>query len=153
MTAAVTGELRALDALDHVPAGCRLVLQSDDYHAPHIRPGEFVVIDPNDCGLVLGELFLVQWMGGSQSIMCAKRGRAHSSATEAHTGLPVEESFYYLGPLNRPKFLADGNMDWSQPVHMSDGPYRRCDLQKKLAGRVLGIYRPADETPPARIRP
>ena len=42
------GEYRALEVMAHVPAGCRGVLVMDDRFAPHLRCGEFAVVDTAD---------------------------------------------------------------------------------------------------------
>ena len=42
-------ELRALEVMDVLPAGCFEMLVEDVCSVPHLRPGEFAVIDPSDC--------------------------------------------------------------------------------------------------------
>ena len=72
-----TTELRALERFDHVPAGCKLVLARDASNAPHIRPGEFAIVDPSDTTAVPGEPYLIAWQGcGGEAIREVKR-RTH----------------------------------------------------------------------------
>ena len=40
--------LRALTMYDHVPGGCILQQVTDDDSAPHLRAGEFAIVDTTD---------------------------------------------------------------------------------------------------------
>ena len=64
-------EYRALMVYDHVPAGCTLQLVGDEESAPHLRPGEFAVVDTEDTEPQNGELYLIRWMSGGTSIVQA----------------------------------------------------------------------------------
>src|SRR5262249_23390243 len=44
-----------------------------------------------------------------------------------------------LRPLNGPKLLPDGQLDWSGAVHMSDGPIYLDALATLILGRVVGV--------------
>ena len=57
--------LRALEILSSVPPGCFLHVANDDANAPHVRAGEFVVVDGSDCEPINGELFLLEFGRGS----------------------------------------------------------------------------------------
>jgi hypothetical protein len=45
-----------------------------------------------------------------------------------------------MHPLNKPRFLADGQPDWSGPRHMSDGPMYQQYFERDLLGRVVGLF-------------
>lgn len=51
--------LRALLVYDTLPAGCIAHTVTKDDLGPHLRPGEFAIIDPADRDPVRGELYLV----------------------------------------------------------------------------------------------
>jgi hypothetical protein len=44
-----------------------------------------------------------------------------------------------MHPLNRPHLLSNGEIDWSGPLHMSDGPIYLDALARMILGRVVGI--------------
>ena len=62
-------ELRALTMFDHVPTGCILQPVTNDDSAPHIRAGEFAVIDTADTAPQNGEVYLIRWLNGQTSVM------------------------------------------------------------------------------------
>ena len=84
--------LRALPLFGSCPAGCQLHIETTEANDPHIRAGEFAVIDPTDCEPVHGELFLVRWNGGSCSIM-------QTNFRKFFRNGPL----WMMDPLNRPR--------------------------------------------------
>ena len=76
----VPSEVRALTMLDVVPAGCRAMSVLNDHHAPHLRRGEVVIIDPTDCSLVHGELFIVTYSNGPAIMQVVWRTTGNLSA-------------------------------------------------------------------------
>ncbi|MBM0206533.1 hypothetical protein JNW90_28655 [Micromonospora sp. STR1s_5] len=54
------GEYRALTWFDAVPLDCGTVPVEDDRFAPHLKRGEFAVIDPEDREPLPGEIFVVK---------------------------------------------------------------------------------------------
>ena len=63
MTAPYEAPLRALEIFNTVPPGCTIHPAVDQSNAPHVRAGEFVVVDLSDCEPVHGELFLLRQSG------------------------------------------------------------------------------------------
>ena len=51
-----TRELRALDVVEVVPAGCFALITGEAW-SPHLRPGELAIIDMADTALQIGELY------------------------------------------------------------------------------------------------
>jgi len=49
---------------DHVPHGCKLELVTNDDSSPHLRVGEFAVIDTSDIEPQHGEVYLVKRSSG-----------------------------------------------------------------------------------------
>lgn len=127
-----TGELRAFEAFDHVPPGCKLELVRDGSHTPHLRPGEFVVADLNDRTLVSGELYLIRYPNGGRAIRQVLM-RRHHDADRTFDGI-------WFCSLCRPTYRPDGEIDWSRPFHLIDGPLNPAYLDQYLLGRVIGIF-------------
>ncbi|WP_185982845.1 hypothetical protein [Aureimonas mangrovi] len=100
----------------------------NDKDAPHIRAGEWVVVDPNDREAVKGELFLVQWSGGRRSVMQT-------------TSRIVERCWNSRGEEFRNKEF------WTlrsigHALSLSDGPLHPDHLRDIIVGRVIGLFEP-----------
>lgn len=54
----------AFEIVDHVPPNCFTLCVDDDRHAPHLQPGELVIVDPSDREYRCGEVFAVQQLNG-----------------------------------------------------------------------------------------
>ena len=54
-------EYRALPIFDRLPQGCFAWLCSDNSSHPHIRPGEWAVVDAGQRRPVVGELFVIKF--------------------------------------------------------------------------------------------
>ena len=125
-------EVRALTVLDTVPAGCRAMPVPDDRNAPHLRRGEVAIIDPADCVLVHGELFVVQYGRGPAIMQVAWK-------------LWLGGWNWWAVCLNRPRDEAE-MWAWARArrsIPSSDGPYRDGGLESITLGRVVGILQPA----------
>jgi hypothetical protein len=136
-----TTELRAFEAFDHVPAGCKLVLVTDDSNKPHLRLGEFAVVDMTDTGFVSGEVYLVGWKHGhvAESI-CQVIERTMDGGPD---GKPFQGIWFC--PLNHPQRLED-IQHWRGPLYASDGPLKPQYLPEYIKGRVIGIFVARDAT-------
>lgn len=53
--------LRSFIVYNDLPDGCIAFEVPDNKTLPHVRAGEFVVIDPTDCDPAEGELFAITW--------------------------------------------------------------------------------------------
>jgi len=129
--------LRALTMFDHVPAGCRLQLVVDDDSAPHLRVGEFAVIDTGDTDPQHGEVYLVRWSNGRKSIeqIIAKR---HRFQDRAFIG-------FWTRCLNfEPYTSATGNTLCVSHRSTMDGPREANEIKKAIVGRVIGFYQAND---------
>jgi hypothetical protein len=113
--------IRALTIFDSLPRNRRTLLIEDDASAPHLKVGEYAVIDTTDRKPQSGELYVIQYSNGPDIVQIRKNEIgwwARDLAGYRHTnekifGLPV-----FAG--------------------MSDGPYTPGLLKKKLLGRVVG---------------
>jgi hypothetical protein len=141
-------ELRAFEAFDHVPAGCKLVLVTDDSNKPHLREGEFAVVDMCDTAFVSGELYLIGWKSGhvAESI-CQVIERTMERGLD---GKPFQGIWFC--PLNRPQRLEDIE-HWRGPLYASDGPLKPQYLPEYLKGRVIGVFVARDASIALPTRP
>lgn len=57
-------QLRALPLLSSLPACCVVLPVTNDLNAPHLRTGEFAVIDASERQPINGELFGIAYRSG-----------------------------------------------------------------------------------------
>lgn len=124
-----------LRILDHMPKGCILYVMPTDKHAPLIRTGDFVVVDPADVTIQWGELFLVLQSRGPVlwQIVPENEERAQRRSEP-------DRICAWLRPLQAPD-LAHGR------IFMADGPILVEYLQGQIVGRAIGVFRSAFEDP------
>ncbi|MCL8385862.1 hypothetical protein [Xanthobacter aminoxidans] len=150
-------ELRVLPVFDEVPTGHMTMRVEDESFHPHLRRGEFAVIDLEDREPAHREIFLFAFADWK-----AERGYAHA-LVEARS-----RPAYY----GRPKGWADcgpgfcfGPAEGFEPcrawsvaswstaaggggrapdgvARLADGPFRADALARKLVGRVVGVFVP-----------
>ena len=132
-----TKELRAFEIFSSVPEGCRLELITDSYNSPHLRQGEFAVVDPRDREFVDGEVYVIGWPGGGRKprSICQVRRRMHRRSPDG-----VMTPGIWFCPLCRPVFKANGQVDWNEPVFLSDGPLNPKYLPEYIIAKVIGVY-------------
>ena len=134
-------ELRALLIYDNLPAACVAHLIADDHSAPHLRPGEFAVVDTCDRQPARGELFVIRCNGGRQQVVQAW-------PRQMHDGQGGERTAWWVGDMDRPRSLDEAMHQLrSRDLGTSDGPYRLDHLASKLVGRVVGVLAPVFEEP------
>lgn len=127
-------ELRALPLVERLATGEVLHLVDDADSLPHLRPGEFAVIDTTDREPVAGELFVIEWIGGRRSLVEAVRRTSWAN--------PGEEPPWCVAAYNRPRsraeldrWIAEGRVPSTV-----EGPFRLEHLRSKLVGRVVGLF-------------
>jgi hypothetical protein len=118
------GPIRALPIFESLPCGHNTLLVADDASAPHLKAGEFAVIDTLDRELQSGELFVIQYESGD-------RRRYIVQLRSAPSG-------WWAGDLAG--YRQTNERIFGVPVFagMADGPYTPGQLKKKLIGRVVG---------------
>jgi hypothetical protein len=122
--------IRALTIFESLPCGHNTLLISDDASAPHLKAGEYAVIDTLDRELQAGELYLIQYSNGRHVVqirtgqITTDSGRRQLVwwASDLAGYRQTDEKFFGI-----PVFAG-----------MSDGPYAPGQLKKKLLGRVVG---------------
>lgn len=142
---ALHSQLRALMMFNTLPEGCIAFLNTDDYSLPHIRAGEFVVVDTNDHTPRNGELYCVQFDSGRRCLG-QTRVSIHQPKDKPDT------QYWTIGALRNPgPGVITKNMPLNQALAIcgwSDGPYDDLEyLSSKLVGSVIGIYQPNFEEP------
>jgi hypothetical protein len=113
--------IRALTIFDSLPRNHRTVRISDDASAPHLKAGEFAVVDTADRGLQAGELYVIQYSSGHHVVQI-RSTRSGWWASDLAGYRQTDEKMFGV-----PVFAG-----------MSDGPYTPSHLKKKLLGRVVG---------------
>lgn len=135
-------QLRALTVFDSLPPGCALQLVSNDDSAPHIRVGEFAVIDPADTAPQHGEVYIVRRLDGTTSIRQLISRPFKSPAggeligwwTRCLNFVPYDDA---LAAARRD---APGEIPFISHLSMIDGPRLADVIQPSLLGRVIGVF-------------
>jgi hypothetical protein len=122
--------LRALTLFKTLPPGHKTLLVEDDGSFPHLKVGEYAVIDTTDVELQKGEMYVIQY-ARSRSIIQIK-----ADVISLMSGR--RQSVWWVCALAG--FRQVGMMPSGIPLFggMSDGPYTSRQLQKRLLGRVVG---------------
>jgi hypothetical protein len=126
-------EYRALMPFDQLPKHHWTFAITSDDAAPHLKLGEFAVIDRSDKDLQHGELYLIQWEAGPRDVVQAGSRMVAWEKRPASVG-------WWVGALDRPRNRDDVFEWWhaGKEVRMADGPYLEDHLRSKLIGRVVG---------------
>jgi hypothetical protein len=141
-------ELRALPLMDSLPAGHVLHPIADGASWPHLKPGEFAVIDTTDRTPAQGELFVIEYQSSRRR--CVMETFRHPRVMDEVDG----RGGWCVGLLVRPRSIEETwrRLNAGQTRHMGyDGPYRRAEyLSELMIGRVVGVFAPAFDE--ARLR-
>lgn len=149
---ALQPELRALMVFDQLPAGCISFPCIDEDCMPHIRPGEFAVVDTADRRPQHGELYVIQWNGGRR---CICQARISGVASKDR---PIDEA-WSVGSLAgirgrdaveahlRALRETSAGIPSLRRLAWSEGWFTEEHLTSKLVGRVIGIHVPEFEEP------
>jgi hypothetical protein len=140
-------DLRALTMYDHIPSGCVLQPVINDDSAPHIRAGEFAVIDTTDTAPQHGEANLIRWLSGRKSIV-QLLSRPFNNPEHA---VLIGWCTRCLNFVPYDQALAEARRRSRNTVPVishrcsTDGPRLADVLQQSLIGRVIGVYETAQE--------
>ena len=114
---------RALTVYGDVPAGCKVVMVLHDGFEPHLRVGEFAVVDTADKEPQIGEIFVLAINSLDGSVLRLVQIRKSPPGSIGVTGV------MWRWALARPGLLT-----------MGDGPYKREAWPEKFLGRVVGLF-------------
>jgi hypothetical protein len=136
-------ELRALLVMGGVPHGCKLHPITNEDSAPHLRPGEFAIIDTTDTEPQSGELYLIRWLNGGTSIVQAFCRPGFNSEIGNYIGWWTRtlRRVDYDEELAKAAKEAPPGAILSIPRGcMVDGPRLADTFREALVGRVIAIY-------------
>jgi hypothetical protein len=126
--------VRALTLIDKLSAGWMTFRIPDKASSPHLRPGEFAVVDLSDRSPQHGELFLIQSSSGERNRYIQQSTRTWM--TISSSGMP--EKTWWLRDLAG--WRQEGTDPSGIPMFsgMSDGPMKKKGLKKMIVGRIIG---------------
>lgn len=133
------GTLRALPVHSDVPPGCTVYPVADDRSSPHLRAGELAIVDLWDRTPDHGELFVI-----SYDSPCEESGERLCIVMVYRRTLRVPADD---GPTPQPRWLQAARW-FAVPYDRSatvEGPFRPGGIERKLVGRIVGLYQPAFE--------
>ena len=147
-------ELRALTMFDHVPAGCILQPVTNDDSAPHIRAGEFAVIDTADTAPQHGEVYLIRWLNGQTSVMQLisrpfnnpEKGTLIGWWTRCLNFEPYDDA------LAKARRRSPGAIPVISRRSYVDGPRLADVIRQSLIGRVIGVFEAASHSREVLVR-
>lgn len=127
-----------------LPPSCVPFVVDDDYSFPFIERGECVVIDTEDRTARAGDIYVIQWNGGSRNLCQAMLSRWQKEGEEPSWNVG---SMKRATPEELDRFLDDvrNNMSKGIPTWTggwSEGPFALDHLESKLVGAVIGLYQP-----------
>lgn len=119
-----------LTVMEVCPEGMFEQVVSDRSAYPLLRPTETAIVDPNLREPTHGALCVLQWSGGSRSVLLTNR-RALAGNSEA----------WWVDPVNRPRSREAwaNRMGGVPTLFASDGPYDQDHLAEKIIGTVVGV--------------
>ncbi len=129
--------IRALTMINAVPAGCLLHPVTNDDSAPHLRAGEFAIVDTTDTEPQHGELYLMRWSNNRTSI---QQIIAKSHRFEDRTFIGFWTRSLNFEPYSR----AAGTTLCVSHRSTMDGPRETDAIKKAIVGRVIGFYQAND---------
>jgi len=136
-------ELRALTVFDQIPAGCRLQPVTNDDSDPHLRVGEFAVVDTTDTEPQNGEVYLIRWNSGCTDIVQAFCQQHYNNEIGDFTGWWTRclRVLFYDDELEKARKLTSaGGITEIPRGCLVDGPRLIETFRETLIGRVIGIY-------------
>lgn len=124
-----------------LPPHCIAFEVKDHHSMPFINPGEVVVVDTEDRTARVGDIYVIEWNGGSRNLCQARHSRWQKEG---------EPTLWNVGSMrvSRPEeleaWIAKANAG-TIPVWTggwTEGPFTIEHLESKLVGAVIGIYQP-----------
>jgi hypothetical protein len=133
--------IRALTMFDHIPAGCVLHPVPDDDSAPHLRAGEFAIVDTTDTEPQHGEVYLVRFHRVGEEVRYIQQ-----IMVRHHRGRDGETFIgFWMQCLNFEPYVEAVQRT---PGHMPIVSHRSMAwpvLKEAVIGRVVGIYQAEDK--------
>lgn len=133
-----------------LPPHCIAFEVTDRHSLPFIEPGEVVVVDTEDRTPRVGDIYVIEWIGGRRNVSQAR----HSAAAWQKAGCDLRwhvGSMRTTAPAEFEGWLAaaaEANRKGMVPQWCggwAEGPFSFDHLQSKLVGAVIGLYKPKKE--------
>jgi hypothetical protein len=126
---------------DHIPAGCILQPVTDDDSAPHLRAGEFAIVDATDTEPQHGEVYLVRFHRRSEEVRYIQQ-----IMVRHHRGLDGETFIgFWMQCLNFEPYSETGQRRPGLIPEISHRSMASMVLKEALIGRIIGIYQAEDK--------
>jgi hypothetical protein len=122
--------------LDHVPGGCILQPVTGDDSAPHLRAGEFAIVDTTDTEPQHGEVYLVRWPNPVKEVFYIQQVFARSHTYDGRSFIG-----FWASCLNFEPYVEAAQRTPGQMPIISHRSMAVPVLQQDLIGRIVGIYR------------
>jgi hypothetical protein len=138
--------VRALTLFDTVPGGCILHPVADDDSAPHLRAGEFAIVDTTDTEPQHGEVYLVRfrrrarWPEQVEEVRYIQQVMAKQHRYRDETFIGFWAQCLNFEPYVEAVQRTPGHMPIISHRSMAVAVIREC-----LIGRVVGIYQAKDK--------
>ena len=129
-------DFRALQLFDHIPAGHKGVLVTSRDFEPHLRRGEFAIVDEGDKSIQFGELYVITLSEGTPRMSLAIV-QLLREITCCGGVLGLMYAFSLVGN--------GGLMFEGQRLRYIDGPWRSDLWPQKCVGRIVGVMKPSWE--------
>jgi hypothetical protein len=141
-------EIRALTVFDSIPTGCTVLTVADDSCDPHLRVGEFALVDTMDREPQHGELYVI----GNKNVYDELRCSIYQVRTTIERDIRYRKwQAWWYGPLVPAALPAKGHSTMEaamqRPLRMvlTEGPMTVKGIREKIVGRVVGIYEAVHE--------
>jgi hypothetical protein len=125
--------LRAFIVCDRIPEGCKAYVVPDNRQLPHLRAGEWVVVDPDDRVPTHGDLFMIQWQSGRAGPQVVEAGLMRNLSQQRG------EPYWAVGARHRGAHNATALVFGEPGQIIGDFPYRSEQLTERFLGKVVGI--------------
>lgn len=131
-----------------LPPHCIAFEVTDRHSLPFIEPGEVVVVDTEDRTPRVGDIYVIEWIGGRRNLCQARHSAPPWQRNEPepvwHVGsmrtTSREEFETWLAAANdatRKGMVPQWCGGWAE------GPFDRDYLESKLLGAVIGLHKPS----------
>lgn len=129
---------------DHIPEGCIVFEVPDNESLPHVRAGEFVVIDPEDRDPAEGELFVITWKSDIEQRwkIVQMEARFGSYGRGADPSEYEDRYRWFIGAVAPQRMMNLAGELAGPAQRWADGPYDDCYCREICHGKIVGIYKP-----------
>lgn len=130
--------LRSFIVYDRLPENCIAFEVPDNKALPHLRAGDFVVIDPSDREPAMGELFAITW----KSSFDQNWQIAQTDPWPIPSRPDLDGERWGVGAVAAEDLVSVCGKPMGRALRWSDGPYPADYVREICHGKVVGIYEP-----------